>query len=248
MSPSDIDPCDALERFRRYRATRDRALRNELVEEYASLARTCARRFAHRSEPLDDLQQVALLGLLKAVERFDPDRGVPFVAFAMPTVLGELRRHFRDHGWMVRVPRRLQELHFGMESLIASLEQELQRSPTIAELADAAGVAEEDILEAREIGQCYRPPSLDTRASGVDPGAYLGGTDKRLLSIDDRTTLSTLLERLPNRERQVLYMRFFEERTQSEIAAEIGVSQMHVSRILSQSLAALAAVDHAAPE
>ncbi len=241
MSSGDVDQREVLERFRRYRATHDRALRNALVEEHVDFAGSCARRFAHRSEPLDDLQQVALLGMLKAVERFDPDRGVPFAAFAVPTVLGELRRHFRDHGWMVRIPRRLQELHFRLDSLIATLEQDLGRSPTIAELAEAASVSEEDVLEAREIGQCYRPSSLDTTPAGTGPSALIGANDDRLFSIEDRTTLSALLDRLPNREKRVLYMRFFEERTQSEIAAEIGVSQMHVSRILAQSLATLSA-------
>jgi RNA polymerase sigma-B factor len=228
------------ERFREYRKTRDRGLRNQLIEEHAEIALGCARRFANRSEPLDDLRQVALLGLLKAVERFDPDRGLPFAAFALPTVLGELRRHFRDRGWMVRIPRRLQELHLGMDALVSELSQRLGRSPTTAELADAAGVEEDDVLEAMEAGHCYRPHSLDTGASVRAIPTVVGRVDGRLASVEDRETLLELLRRLPVRERTILYLRFFEERTQSEIAEAVGVSQMHVSRLISRSLAALA--------
>src|SRR5204862_1640806 len=145
------------ERFRTYKRTRDRDLRNSLIEEYVELARALARRFANRNEPLDDLEQVAMLGVLKAVERFDPEYGTPFAAFAVPTVVGELRRHFRDHGWMVRVPRRIQNLHQHMGALVTEMAQRLERSPTVAELAEAAGVEEEDVLEALEAANCYRP-------------------------------------------------------------------------------------------
>jgi RNA polymerase sigma-B factor len=138
-----VDPFDdhgTIERFREYKRTRDRELRNALVERHIELARALARRFANRNEPLDDLEQVAMLGVLKAVERFDPERGTPFAVFAVPTVLGELRRHFRDYGWMVRVPRRIQNLHLHMGALVTELAQRLGRSPTVQELAEAAGV------------------------------------------------------------------------------------------------------------
>jgi RNA polymerase sigma-B factor len=227
-------------RFRDYRRTGDRAIRNEIVEEYAPLAYGCARRFANRGEPIDDLRQVALLGVLKAVERFDPERGLPFAAFAVPTVLGELRRHFRDKGWMMRVPRRLQELHLRIDDVVTALAQKLGRPPTPKEVAEAADVSEEQILEAMEAGYCYRPSSIDAAAPGTEPVAStLGETDRRLRSVEDRATLAHLLQRLSPRERRVVYLRYFEDCTQSEIAKEIGVSQMHVSRLLSRSLATL---------
>src|SRR5262245_44277270 len=221
-------------RFRDYRRTGDRAIRNEIVEEYAPLAYGCARRFANRGEPIDDLRQVALLGVLKAVERFDPERGLPFPAFAVPTVLGELRRHFRDKGWMMRVPRRLQELHLQLDEVITALSQRYGRAPTTAEVAEAAGTAEEDVLEAMEAGHCYRPTSIDAAAPDTEPASStLGTRDRRFAAVEDRAMITHLLERLSPRERRVVYLRFFEDRTQSEIAKEIGVSQMHVSRLLS---------------
>jgi RNA polymerase sigma-B factor len=223
-----------------YRRTRDRALRNALVEEHAPIGYACARRFANRSEPLDDLQQVALLGILKAVERFDPERGVSFASFAVPTVLGELRRHFRDKGWMVRLPRRLQELHLNLGDVITELSQRIGRTPTAAELADEIGVTEDDVLEALEARSCYRPASIDaTEADSTPVSSRLGAPDRDLVSADDRTTVASLLDRLSPREKRVVYLRYFEDRTQSEIAEEIGVSQMHVSRLLARSLSAM---------
>ena len=162
--PGEETPRDnaaMLEKFVEYRRTRDRDLRNELVEEHMRLAEFLSRRFAHRGEPLDDLRQVALVGLLKAVERFEPDRGLQFSSFAMPTILGELKRHFRDRGWAVRVPRRVQELHLELDRTIATLSQELGRPPTPSEIADRAGVREEDVLESMEANSLYRLPSLD---------------------------------------------------------------------------------------
>jgi RNA polymerase sigma-B factor len=229
----------SLERFREYRRTHDRVLRNRLIEDNLDLARTLARRFANRNEPLDDLEQVAMLGVLKAVERFDPDRGTPFAAFAVPTVVGELRRHFRDRGWMVRVPRRVQDLHLRIGAMISELSQELGRSPTPAEIADAAGVRDEDVLEALDAGNRYRPASLDLGATGSDVNARLGRADSELASVEDRATLLRILHRLPERERRVMYMRYFQDMTQAEIAEAIGVSQMHVSRLLTRSLALL---------
>ncbi len=233
------DPEETLERFRAYRHTHDHALRNQLIEEHLSLARSLARRFANRNEPLDDLEQVAMLGVLKAVERFDPEHGTPFAAFAIPTVVGELRRHFRDRGWMVRVPRRVQDLHLRIGTVVSELSQQLGRSPSPTEIAEAAGVRDEDVLEALEAGNRYRPTSLDVAATGSDGDARMAHSDIELRSVDDRAHLLHLLRRLPERERRVMYMRYFEDMTQAEIAEAIGVSQMHVSRLLSRSLAAL---------
>jgi RNA polymerase sigma-B factor len=211
-------------------------LRNRLIEEHLDLARALARRFANRSEPLDDLEQVAILGVLKAIERYDPERGTPFGAFAVPTVMGELRRHFRDRGWMVRVPRRVQDLHLRIGSVVSELSQQLGRSPTPREIADAAGVRDEDVLEALDAGNRYRPNSLDLAVTGVDADARLGHSDTELGSVEDRATLLELLRRLPEREQRVMYMRYFQDMTQAEIADAIGVSQMHVSRLLTRSL------------
>jgi RNA polymerase sigma-B factor len=234
-----------LERFHAYRSTRSRDLRNELVEGRLPLAHGLARRFANRSEPLDDLEQVAILGLLKAIEGFDPDRGTAFSAFAIPTILGELRRHFRDRGWMVRVPRRLQDLRLRLDPLVSDLSQRLGRSPTTSEVALAAEVDEEDVLEAMDAGNRYRPTSLDIATDSPRHAAALDLAvhDEDLDMIEDRAVLWELLQRLSPREQRVLYLRFYEDRTQSEIAAEIGVSQMQVSRVLSRCLEALGCAD-----
>ncbi|MGO9874411.1 MAG: SigB/SigF/SigG family RNA polymerase sigma factor [Acidimicrobiia bacterium] len=234
------EPSELLGEFREYRRTHDRTLRNRLIEHHVHLAQSLARRFANRSEPLDDLEQVAMLGLLKAVERFDPDRGTPFAAFAVPTVIGELRRHFRDQGWMVRVPRRVQDLHLRIGTVISELSQQLGQSPTPREIAEAAGVRDEDVLEALDAGNRYRPTSLDFTPNGAAGETLRGDADTEFASVEDRATLLNLLHRLPEREQRVMYMRYFEDMTQAEIAETIGVSQMHVSRLLSRSLDALA--------
>jgi RNA polymerase sigma-B factor len=226
------------ERFVEYRRTRDRALRNELVEEHMRLAEFLARRFSHRGEPLDDLRQVALVGLLKAVERFDPYRGLSFSSFATPTISGELKRHFRDRGWAVRVPRRVQELHLQLDRTTAALSQELGRPPTPAEIADRAGVLEEEVLEGMEAGSLYRLASLDGRPddSGTGYGGKLGEADREIGAIEDRLAVEELLTALPEREQHIVFLRFFEGLTQSEIAERVGISQMHVSRLLAKSL------------
>ncbi len=241
MNAADDPERGTLERFTEYRSTRARPLRNQLVEEHLPLAQSLAQRYANRREPLDDLQQVAVLGLLKAVDRFDPGRGVPFHGFAIPTIVGELRRHFRDRGWMVRVPRRLQELHLRLDPLVADLAQRLGRSPTAAEVAEAAGVDEEEVLQAMDAVSSYRPASLDAarRDQGSSSIEQLGSVDAELGSVEDRAVLVDLLGSLSSRERRILHLRFFEEKTQAEIAAEIGISQMHVSRILTRCLLVL---------
>lgn len=229
------------ERFSAYRRSRDRRLRDELVEEHAPLAHFLARRFANRGEPIDDLLQVALVGLLKAVERFDPARGLQFSTFATPTVLGELKRHFRDRGWAVRVPRRVQELHLQLGRIVATLGQERGRSPTPAEVAECAGVSEEEVLEAMEAGSLYRLVSLDGPATRDEDEASelvacLGDDDPGFEQIERRAELDDLLGVLPDRERRIVELRFFDGMTQSEIAERVGVSQMHVSRLLARSL------------
>lgn len=232
------------ERFAEYRRTNDRELRNELIEAHMRLAEFLSRRFQHRGESLDDLRQVALVGLLKAVERFEPERGLQFSSFATPTIIGELKRHFRDKGWAVRVPRRVQELHLELDQTIASLTQELRRPPSTTEIAARAGAWEEDVLEAMEANGLYRLPSIDASRNDDDGGSIdsrVGVTDEEFDAVDDRVAVRELLSVLPERERRIVYLRFFEGRTQSEIAVEIGISQMHVSRLLTKSLETLGA-------
>jgi RNA polymerase sigma-B factor len=230
-------------KFEEFAQTRDRHLRDELVAAHIGLAEYLARRFANRGEPLDDLVQVASLGLIKAVDRFEPDRGLEFSTYATPTIVGELKRHFRDKGWAVRVPRRVQELHLRLGKVVSSLAQDLGRSPTIAEIAERSQVSEEEVLEAIEAGNAYRFASIDA-PSGSDEdaqtlSAQLGDEDPRLEDIEHRVALSPLIAKLPKREQAILHLRFFEGMTQSEIAGRLGISQMHVSRLLARSLAQL---------
>jgi RNA polymerase sigma-B factor len=235
---------DLRRKFREYAETQDPDLREELVTAHIGLAEYLARRFTNRGEPLDDLVQVASLGLLKAVDRFDPERGLEFSTYATPTIVGELKRHFRDKGWAVRVPRRVQELHLRLGTVVSTLSQELGRSPTIGEIAQAASVSEEDVLEAIEAGHAYRFTSLDAPSGADEEGtlaSQLGGDDQALVDSEHRVALSPLIARFPPRERTILHLRFFEGLTQSEIASRLGISQMHVSRLLARSLAQLRA-------
>jgi RNA polymerase sigma-B factor len=239
----ETDDRDELRRkFAEFARTRDRGIRDELVTAHMGLAEYLARRFTNRGEPLDDLMQVASLGLLKAVDRFDPDRGLEFSTYATPTIVGELKRHFRDKGWAVRVPRRVQELHLRLGSVVSTLSQELGRSPTIPEIAHAAKVSEEEVVEAIEAGHAYRFTSLDAPTGGEDESSLsnqLGVDDQNLIDSEHRVALSPLIARFPPRERMILHLRFFEGMTQSEIASRLGISQMHVSRLLARSLAQL---------
>lgn len=225
------------DRFAEYAETKDPALRDELVTANLGLARILARRFSNRGEPYDDLFQVACLALIKAVERFDPDRGVEFSTFATRTVIGELKHHFRDKGWSVRAPRRLQELYLELAQAVSALSQELNRSPTVPELAAHLGVLEEAVLEAMEAGQGYRSSSIDAPDSEQEPlSARLGDEDSGFTGFENRTVLVQALGSLPPREQLILRLRFFDGLTQSEIAQRVGLSQMHVSRLLSASL------------
>src|SRR5256884_6080613 len=227
-------------RFADFATSRDPSLRDELVEGHLGLAEYLARRFCNRGEPLDDLVQVASVGLIKALDRFDPGREVEFSTYATHTIVGELKRHFRDKGWAVRAPRRMQELYLRLGKVIGILSQELGRSPTIQELAAEADVSEEEVLEAMEAGQAYRFTSLDAGGPGDDAGeslhTMLGEEDPGLSDAESRAALSPLIAGLPPREQRILHLRFFEGLTQSEIAARLGISQMHVSRLLARSL------------
>ena len=243
---------EAREKFAELAATGDRGLRDELVKAHIGLAEYLARRFANRGEPLDDLVQVALIGLVKAVNRFDPNRGVEFSTYATHTIAGELKRHFRDKGWAVRAPRRMQELYLTLTQVVGSLGQQLGRSPTIAELASETQVSEEEVLEALEAGQAYRFASLDVPKGGSEDGDTigegLGEDDPDLANAESRVVLSPLMAKLPARQRQIIRLRFFEGLTQSEIASRLGISQMHVSRLLARSVAELRAAGLKADE
>ena len=219
------------------RAKDDPAARDEAVQHFSSLAAYLARRFSGRGEPVEDLVQVANLGLVKAVDRFDPRRGVQFSTYATATILGELKRHFRDRTWSIRVPRSLQESGMAVNRAVTDLHQELARSPTIAEIARRTGLAEESVLEAMEALQAYSTVSLDAPAD--DDRTRLervGEPDVAIDLLDSWTSLAPHVRDLPPRERQLLYLRFFQDKTQAEIAAELGISQMHVSRLLSATL------------
>ena len=223
----------------------NRRARDELVTMHLPLVQYLARRFRDRGEPLEDLVQVGTIGLIKAVDRFDIERGVEFSTYATPTIVGEIKRHFRDKGWAIRVPRRLQELRMSIGAATAELSQRSGRSPTIAELAEHLGIGEDEVIEGLEGAQAYSTTSLDAHVGGTDgdesPSLVdrLGGDDLDLEAVEYRESLKPLLAALPSRERRILALRFFHGMTQSEIAAEVGISQMHVSRLLAKSLATL---------
>jgi len=218
-------------------------LRRGIITRCLPLAEHIARRFDQRGEPFDDLVQVASLGLVNAVDRFDVDRGSDFLAFAVPTIMGEVRRHFRDAGWVVRVPRHLKELHLDLNKASSTLSQRLGRSPTTHEMAVEWRVGDEDVVQGLQAANGYQALSVDAGAGGTETGQTLadvmGETDSALAGVEDHEVLRVLLEELPERERTVLLLRFFGNQTQSQIADRIGVSQMHVSRILSDTLAKL---------
>ena len=227
----------------RYHHDDDPVAREALVERFLPLARQLARRYQRAGEPLDDLIQVASLGLLKAIERFDPARETAFSSFAVPTILGELKRHFRDKGWSVRVPRDLQELAVKVDRVGEDMARELGRAPTPAEIAERLGATPEQVLEAREAAGAYRAVSLDRPRNEDDEEGELvdafGSEDHGFAVAEDAATVERLMRVLSEREREVLRLRFEEDLTQSEIGDIVGVSQMHVSRLIRQSLARL---------
>jgi RNA polymerase sigma-B factor len=227
-------------------------LREKLVAGYLPVAQHIARRFAQRGEPLNDLEQVASVGLINALDRFDPSRGFHFLSFAVPTITGELRRHFRDTTWSMRVPRRLKELHLAVNSASVELSQQLGRAPRPSELAARLGASTEDILEALEASQSYRAESLDQVLTGGEGDDalrdLLGDTDPAFDTVTELRSVAPYLAALPDRERSILIMRFYHEMTQTQIAERLNISQMHVSRLLSGTLRELrAAVEQDAP-
>jgi RNA polymerase sigma-B factor len=229
------------ELWRRVTAQRDQRARSELVELYMPLARRMASRYAGVSEPYDDLLQVASLGLLNAIDRFDPSRGTPFAGFAKPTVLGELKRHFRDKVWTVRVPRSVHDRMGKVEKASETLTVELHRPPSVEEIAAKVGIPAVEVLEILEAQHNRRPLSLDAPPVGEDPedasGAeWVGRPDGNYDLVDDRLAMEAVLPSLGEREREVLRLRFVEELPQTEIATRVGCSQMHISRLLRRSL------------
>jgi RNA polymerase sigma-B factor len=227
--------------LRRYHEEGDLSAREQLIEQYMSLVRSLARRYAYRGEQLEDLVQIGAIGLIKAIDRFDVDRGVELTTYATPNIIGEIKRHFRDRGWSVRVPRGLQELNIQLSRLLEQLTVQLSRSPTIAELAKAAGVTDEEVLEALESGRAYTSLSLSVGASQdeegeLDPLESLGTEEPRYALTEDLAVLAPGFRVLDERERQILHLRFFEGLTQSQIAQQVGISQMHVSRLIRRSL------------
>lgn len=200
-----------------------------------------AQRFSGRGEPVEDLIQVASIGLLKAIDRFDPAREIKFSTYATPTIVGELRRHFRDKGWAMRVPRRLQEIGLQLSRTVSQLHQDLGRSPTVAEIAERSDLPEEEVLEGMDAVHAHSVTSLDapTDEEGRSSAEKLGAEDETFELLERWASVAPHLERLPSRERRVLYLRFFRGLTQSRIAEELGISQMHVSRILARTLGQL---------
>ena len=230
----DVVDEDAL--FREFRRTRSRRLRNELVERHLGLAAHVARRFGHRGPSDDDLRQVAFLALVKAVDRFEPDRHVAFSTFAGRTIEGEIKRHFRDHTWTVRVPRSAKEIHLRLRRATDELTQQIGRSPTATQLAEHLGIGTDEVVEGIAAGLAYRTASLDAPVGVEGDGArQVGDVDDGFDHIADSTVVDDLLQTLAPREQEIVRLRFYEELSQSEIAARVGISQMHVSRLLRRS-------------
>ena len=241
-APGRLSREELRELHRRYKETEDPAerdrIRARLVDNYRDFVYFLARKFANRGEPLDDIVQVGYLGLIKAIERFDPDLGYEFTTFATLTVAGEIKRYFRDKGTAIRFPRRLQELHQSVLRVNEQMKNELGREPTVGELAERLGVSPDDVTEAMEMGPAYVPISLDQPVgAGADGGEsrsvaeQIGGADPELARVEMRDVLDRAMEHLTPRERAIMAMRFYEQMSQSEIARRLGISQMHVSRL-----------------
>jgi RNA polymerase sigma-B factor len=230
------------ELFREFAVSRDRSIRDELVFSHLGMVRQLASRFSNRSEALDDLVQVGIIGLIKAIDRFDPGRGVEFSSFAVPTIVGEIKRHFRDKSWAMRVPRRLKDLNVAVGRAVEELTVELGRSVTASDLATRLGVAVEEIVEAQETSRAYILQSLDSetdsggRPSAQTVGDCVGGEDHELALLLDKTCLHEACAHLDGRERVIVYLRFFEGVSQSEIAKRLRCTQMHVSRLQRRAL------------
>jgi RNA polymerase sigma-B factor len=238
------DKEQTLELFKKYKESKSPEIRDELVAMYINLVEYLARRFKNRGEPVEDLVQVGTIGLIKAIDRFDVDRAVEFTTYATPTIVGEIKRYFRDKGWAVKVPRRLQELNLLVTQAMNTLTQDLKRSPTIAEIAQHLGVTSEQVIEAMETSEVYSFVSLDRDLSSDTDDSfslleYIGEDDRELTGIEDRTCLAEALAELSKQEQRILYLRFFRGLTQTEIAQQLGISQMHVSRLLRRTLEVL---------
>jgi RNA polymerase sigma-B factor len=230
------------ELLKRYHEQGDASAREALVERHLPLVRSLARRYAGRGEALEDIEQVGAIGLIKAIDRFELAREVSLATYATPNVVGEIKRHFRDKGWAIRVPRALQELNASMSGAIERLTGRLGRSPSIAEIADELKTTPEEVLEAMEVGSAYSTVSLSVGPSGdddLDPLETIGGEDAGFERSEDRAALQPALERLAPREREILRMRFEEGLPQTQIAQRVGLSQMHVSRLIRKSLAVM---------
>jgi len=232
------------ELFRRWRAQDDRQARDVLIERFLPLARKLARRYVTSNEPYDDLVQVASLGLVKAVERFDPERGFAFTSFAVPTIVGELKRYFRDTAWALHVDRSAQERARKISDARLQISSARRRAPTVEELAQYLELTSEEVLDGLQTGEAYDTVSLDAPRPGDDDGPVnrleaIGDEDDRIERVDEQATIFAAAQHLPERERQILFLRFGEDLTQSEIADRVGVSQMQVSRLLRKSLARL---------
>jgi len=237
LTPTDITSLDERTLLRRYHLEGDEVARDELVARMLPLVRRLARRYANRGEALDDLEQVGSVGLIKAIERFDISRELKLSTFAVPTVLGEIKRHFRDRVWSLRVPRDLQELNAKLSKQIDRLTLRLGRSPTVEELAEATAASVEQVLDAMQGAQAYSAVSLDEPVGdGRQAVDTLGAEDVNFAQAEHRELLRRGLDELPDRERQILRLRFFEGLTQREIAEHVGISQMHVSRLIRRSL------------
>ncbi len=243
-SAGSVSETDRRALLRAYRENGDIAARDRLIESFIPVVRSIAYRYAGRGEQIEDLEQVASVGLIKAIDRFDLDRDVELMTYVFPTVVGELKRHFRDRGWSVTVPRRLKELHYRLSRLIEELTAQLGRSPTIAELAKEAGVEEEEVVEAIEVGRAYASKSL-TRQLDSDDGAgaelidLIDDEELGYVAAENRQLLASGLKALDDRERRIVHLRFVDGLTQSQIAVEIGISQMHVSRLIRRALETL---------
>lgn len=231
------------ELFRRYKEHGDERAREQLVMNHLNLVRYLAAKFKNRGEPIEDLVQVGTIGLIKAIDRFDPARGLEFTTYATPTIMGEIKRHFRDKGWSVRVPRRLQELSAKVSQVSEELTRELQRSPSIAEIAERAGTSVEDVLEAMESSSAYSSVPLEGGSDNEEDASsvidHFATEDTDLMSSDDRIVLEDAIRDFSAREKDIIRMRFEEGLTQVEIAERLGVSQVQVSRLLRRTLARL---------
>jgi RNA polymerase sigma-B factor len=228
--------------LRRYHEGGDTGAREQLIQRHLPLVRSLARRYAGRGESLEDIEQVGAIGLIKAIDRFELEREVSLATYATPNVVGEIKRHFRDKGWAVRVPRALQELNASMSGAIERLTVKLSRSPSIAEIAAELETTPEQVLEALEVGSAYSTVSLSSGPSGeeeLDPLETIGSEDEEFERSEQRAALAPALERLPAREREILRMRFEEGLPQTQIAQRVGLSQMHVSRLIRKSLAVM---------